>query len=210
MDQTAYKPGSVPPADADATVIPLDRPLRDGSRDQPGSLGPATVLPCSVETSQGARSLFGLAPGGACHAVPVAGPAVRSYRTLSPLPSEPRLGRRFALCGAFPRVAPGGCCPPPCRYGARTFLPRAQGAGATARPSDPPARCDFMRPCAIGRLPPSPGPPPARRGTEVQSTPVTVSTAARRRIAISRARVSPQASPSTRSGRQCRWKAATV
>ena len=28
--------------------------------------------------------LFGLAPGGVCHAVPVAGPAVRSYRTLSP------------------------------------------------------------------------------------------------------------------------------
>src|ERR1700746_4022610 len=87
MDQTACKPGSVPPADADATVIHLDRPLRDGSRDQPGPLGPATVLPCSAETSQGARSLFGLAPGGACHAGPVAGPAVRSYRTLSPLPS---------------------------------------------------------------------------------------------------------------------------
>ena len=33
--------------------------------------------------------LFGLAPGGACHAVPVARPAVRSYRTLSPLPAAP-------------------------------------------------------------------------------------------------------------------------
>src|ERR1700733_7426850 len=33
-------------------------------------------------------SLFGLAPGGACHAVPVTGPAVRSYRTLSPLPPK--------------------------------------------------------------------------------------------------------------------------
>ena len=28
----------------DAAAIPLDRPLRDGSRDQPGSLGPATAL----------------------------------------------------------------------------------------------------------------------------------------------------------------------
>src|ERR1700679_218441 len=38
-------------------------------------------------------SLFGLAPGGACHAVPVAGTAVRSYRTISTLPSV------FALAG---------------------------------------------------------------------------------------------------------------
>ncbi len=37
--QTAYKPGSVPPPCGDATVIPLDRPLRSGSRDQPGRLG---------------------------------------------------------------------------------------------------------------------------------------------------------------------------
>ena len=33
-------------------------------------------------------SLFGLAPGGACHAAGVAVSAVRSYRTLSPLPRE--------------------------------------------------------------------------------------------------------------------------
>ena len=33
------------------------------------------------------RSLFGLAPGGACRARPIAGSAVRSYRTFSPLPS---------------------------------------------------------------------------------------------------------------------------
>ena len=32
--------------------------------------------------------LFGLAPGGACHASGVAVRAVRSYRTLSPLPRE--------------------------------------------------------------------------------------------------------------------------
>jgi len=31
-------------------------------------------------------SLLGLAPGGVYHARPVAGAAVRSYRTLSPLP----------------------------------------------------------------------------------------------------------------------------
>src|SRR5580700_1902842 len=38
-------------------------------------------------------SLFGLAPGGACHAAAVTGSAVRSYRTLSPLPpARPRQG----------------------------------------------------------------------------------------------------------------------
>ena len=38
--------------------------------------------------------LFGLAPGGVCRAVSVAGDAVRSYRTLSPLPRP----RRSAVC----------------------------------------------------------------------------------------------------------------
>ena len=44
-DQTACKPGSVPPAEAGAAIIPLDRPSRAGSRDLPGRLGPATALP---------------------------------------------------------------------------------------------------------------------------------------------------------------------
>jgi hypothetical protein len=35
-----------------------------------------------------APPLFGLAPGGVCRAVSVTKDAVRSYRTLSPLPSE--------------------------------------------------------------------------------------------------------------------------
>src|SRR6185437_4641654 len=43
---------------------------------------PAKGLPLA------ASSLFGLAPGGVCRAVPVARSAVRSYRTLSPLPAE--------------------------------------------------------------------------------------------------------------------------
>jgi len=62
--------------------------------------------------------LFGLAPGGACRAPNVAARAVRSYRTLSPLP----LARRFAFCGAIPGVAPAGPYPAPCLRGARTFL----------------------------------------------------------------------------------------
>jgi diadenosine tetraphosphatase ApaH/serine/threonine PP2A family protein phosphatase len=64
--------------------------------------------------------LFGLAPGGACHASGVAVRAVRSYRTLSPLPRK--RARRFTFCGAFPGVAPAGHYPAPCLRGARTFL----------------------------------------------------------------------------------------
>ncbi len=153
-DQTACKPGSVPPAceQTGATIIPLDRPLPDGSRDLPGRLGRRRPADLAI----GATPLFGLAPGGACHAVPVARSAVGSYPTLSPLPvlrpggprraspaKHRRGGRgRFAFCGAIPGVTPGGRYPPPCRRGARTFLPRSRFAPrrrATARPSDPPA-----------------------------------------------------------------------
>lgn len=117
----------------DAAAIPLDRPSRAGSRDLPGPLKPATALPGSILADwPGAGSLFGLAPGGACHATSVTSGPVRSYRTLSPLP-RPR-PRRSALCGAIPGVTPGGRYPPPCRRGARTFL---ELAPATARPSDP-------------------------------------------------------------------------
>ena len=84
--------------------------------------------------------LFGFAPGGACHAADVAARAVRSYRTLSPLPScftalRPAI-RRFAFCGAFPGVAPAGCYPAPYPYGARTFLRLFNGG----RPADWPRR----------------------------------------------------------------------
>src|SRR5262249_56308484 len=50
--------------------------------------------------------LFGLAPHGVCRAPGVAAGAVRSYRTVSPLPSGSRGdGRRFVFCGTFLRVA---------------------------------------------------------------------------------------------------------
>jgi hypothetical protein len=43
--------------------------------------------------------LFGLAPGGVCPATPVTGGAVRSYRTISPLPAGPsgRTGGMFSV-----------------------------------------------------------------------------------------------------------------
>ncbi len=114
-DQTACKPGSVPPPEGDAAIIPLDQPSRASSRDLPGFLEPTTALP----DYSGAGSLFGLAPGGACHAVPVTRHAVRSYRTLSPFPSCEGGLLSVALSLGSP---PAGVYPPPCRRGARTFL----------------------------------------------------------------------------------------
>ena len=88
----------------------------------------------------GRPPLCGLAPGGVYHAVAVAGGAVRSYRTLSPLPPRAirrsRWARRFAFCGTFPGVAPAGRYPAPCFRGARTFLPPTRkGRRAAIRPS---------------------------------------------------------------------------
>src|SRR5258707_14640926 len=59
MDQTACKPGSVPPgAEApDAAIIPLDRPSRDGSRDLPGPLRPTTALPSQEANFPGGRTV---------------------------------------------------------------------------------------------------------------------------------------------------------
>src|SRR5271167_3563000 len=80
----ACKPGSVRP--------PLSG-KRDGHSSGPPVAGrfsrptraPGPAKPASL--AAGATPLFGLAPGGACHAVPVTRSAVGSYPTLSPLPS---------------------------------------------------------------------------------------------------------------------------
>ncbi len=66
---------------ARVTAIPLGRSSPTASSNQPGR-HPGDGLKVS-----GLRSpLFGFAPGGACHALGVTVEAVRSYRTLSPLP----------------------------------------------------------------------------------------------------------------------------
>ena len=97
-------------------TIHLGHPLPDASRDLPGRRPGNLPIP----------SLFGLAPGGVYPAIAVAGDAVRSYRTLSPLPAFARgFDGRFAFCGTFPGVAPAGRYPAPCFRGARTFLPPA-------------------------------------------------------------------------------------
>jgi len=76
--------------------------------------------------------LFGLAPGGVYLAVGVAVNAVRSYRTISPLPSVFRLSPQHGLAVYFlwhlpwaraPQALPGTL-----PYGARTFLPARKRA----------------------------------------------------------------------------------
>ena len=76
-------------------AIPLGRRLPDASRGLPGrrlenALGrPLLAYPMPP--------LFGLAPGGVCRAVLVAENAVRSYRTVSPLPVTRDLSREPAV-----------------------------------------------------------------------------------------------------------------
>ncbi len=134
---SACKPGSVR----------TDRSARDGHSsgtivadrlEQPTR---ATGLKTALSTKL-VSPLFGFAPGGVCPAATVAGRAVRSYRTFSPLPRS-RPGR-FVLCGTFPGVAPAGCCPAPCLHGARTFLD-PEGPRPSGRPAPFGNRCAGRR-----------------------------------------------------------------
>jgi len=78
------KPVSVP---LRAAVIPLGRPLLTGSSDLPGSLAGRAAPP----------PLFGLAPRGVFPAGGITPAAVRSYRTISPLPHTVRHGAVYFL-----------------------------------------------------------------------------------------------------------------
>src|ERR1700724_2791777 len=99
------------------TVIPLAYASPRSSSDLPGS-------PCGphVAAVRPLASLFGLAPGGVCRAVGVATRAVRSYRTISPLPAPlaRHLGGIFLL--HFPWARAPQALPGTVPSGARTFL----------------------------------------------------------------------------------------
>ena len=103
-------------------TIPLGRPLPDASRDLPGRRRentPGTGVPGACR-----RPYLVLLPVG--FAVPRPLPAARCALTAPFHPCRPRpkaRGRRSALCGTFPGVAPAGRYPAPCVRGARTFLP---------------------------------------------------------------------------------------
>jgi hypothetical protein len=106
------------------TVIPLGSASPRTSSSLPGNTAGRGIVP-----------LFGLAPSGVYPAAAVTDCAVRSYRTLSPLPVPSRSSRPSAV--SFLRHFPSthvaqtlsGALP----YGARTFLCRK--ATATAWPT---------------------------------------------------------------------------
>jgi len=128
----ACKPDPVTPSRG-PTAIRLGPPLRTGSSSQPGSLGRENPGPCGPRDPYLALLLAGLA-------MPPTSPPARWALTppFHPCrPSRPRtVGRRSDLCGAFPRVSPGGRYPPPSLPGVRTFL-AGLTAPAAVRPSAP-------------------------------------------------------------------------
>ena len=104
--ERAGKPNSVPRSPG-AAIIPLRPRSPSGSSSRPGD-GPR----CGVGRAP-TVSLFGLAPHGVYRAPFVAVGAVRSYRTVSPLPSGPeRNPKAVCFLWHFPsrhrdRVLPG-------------------------------------------------------------------------------------------------------
>jgi len=75
-------------------------------------------------------SLHGLAPDGVYHARPVAGPAVRSYRTFSPLPEIRCRGRAVCFLWHFPWGRPRRALPGILILWSPDFpLPAPQGFG---------------------------------------------------------------------------------
>lgn len=115
----ACKPGSVPAQAGD-----------DHSSRTPvsGRLARPTRAAVRKQTSRryaGVPPLFGLAPGGVCRAIVVTGDAVRSYRTISPLPPRPGLdlGLAVSFLWHFPWGYPRWVLPTTLPCGVRTFLP---------------------------------------------------------------------------------------
>ncbi len=93
MKELADKPGSVVSSHSSGihVTVYLMRPTRELVRAAPVAY--ATV------------PLFGLAPDGVYPATPVASSAVRSYRTISPLPDHSKVVGRYIFCGTFHRFA---------------------------------------------------------------------------------------------------------
>ena len=120
------------------TTIPLRRRLPGAFSNLPGRLDPDIDPGRPTVAGLPAPPLFGLAPGGVCRAADVAADAVRSYRTISPLPAA-----AVAEAGGFISVALSlgltlaGRYPAPYVHGARTFLPdRLSAFGPSGRPAD--------------------------------------------------------------------------
>ena len=145
--QPACKPGSVgkgeaPSRDGHSSATPVARRLEQPTRTA-GS-GHRSRGSLAAQAASLAPSLFGLAPGGVCRAACVAAGAVRSYRTVSPLPRVSLPSAERDAGGGLFSVAlslgstPAGRYPAPYAHGARTFLPDRLSALARAavQPTD--------------------------------------------------------------------------
>jgi hypothetical protein len=116
------------------TVIHLGRMSPYSSSDLPGDThGPRAAAPRPLVP------LFGLAPGGVYPATGVATGAVRSYRTISPLPPGHRQagtpGTAVSFLWHFPWARAPQALPGTLPDGARTFLPARRADGATVQPT---------------------------------------------------------------------------
>jgi hypothetical protein len=80
----------------------IKQPTRTADPDRSGLNSP-------LSRGQAVPFLFGLAPGGVCRAASVAGSAVRSYRTVSPLPrlNATRRGGLFSVALSLGRTPKG-------------------------------------------------------------------------------------------------------
>jgi hypothetical protein len=183
-DQAACKPGSVrdapvAPRDGHSSGTPVARRLARPTRTTGPETGPRRA------GARRRRPYLVLLPVGFTVPPPLPAPRCALTAPFHPhpqaMPTRPGPGGQTALCGTFPGVAPAGRYPAPCFRGARTFLSRV-ASRATIRPPDPDQMSD--------------------RGAPASSA---LSAA---RTPSSRARVPASGSPSTRSGRKCRWKAA--
>ncbi len=116
--------------DGHSSATPVARRLKQPTRTAPRTrVGAFAPVP----------SLFGFAPGGVCRAASVAGSAVRSYRTVSPLPRQIHYApRRSVLCGTVPGVAPAGRYPAPSVLEPGLSSPAAfrHWRGAAVQPTD--------------------------------------------------------------------------
>ena len=104
-DQAACKPGSVP-------FFPQWKERGDHSsaaRFATRLTRPTRMAQQGVRAGNPRPSLFGLAPGGACRAPFLTVGAVRSYRTVSPLPAvaEARAGGLFSVALSLGLPPPG-------------------------------------------------------------------------------------------------------
>jgi len=105
--QTACKPGSVPTTANRRGGWPF---IWDARRRTPRATHPDGGAETRLPAEAGVPSLLGLAPGGVYRAVLVTENAVRSYRTLSPLPASKGMPRKS---GGLLSVALSLGSPPP-------------------------------------------------------------------------------------------------